>query len=157
MSGRWSIGRVSSGRRSTGRVSAAVALVLVVTGCGLVSPGFSVGAGGIRTFPLRDGVMCEAYGLVDPVGGRLVPGTDPREPAVLETPDGRTVSVVWPEGFSLEPGPPMVLRDDRGREVAREGQGVVLAQTRADDAAGTWDDPYLASGLIFQGCYAPAR
>lgn len=147
-----------SRRSSNARVSMVMALVVIVAGCASPSiTGLRIGAGGIRTFAWRPVAGCAAYGLVDPVGGRLMPGPEPREATVLVTSDGRTVSVVWPEGFSLDPGPPMVLRDDRGREVAREGQGVVLAQTRADDAAGTWDDPYLASGLVFQGCYAPVR
>jgi hypothetical protein len=30
---------------------------------------------------------------------------------------------------------------------------IVLGQTRPEDAAGTFDDPYFASGLVFGDCY----
>ena len=33
------------------------------------------------------------------------------------------------------------------------GDRIVLSQTRPGDAAGTSDDPYFASGLVFGDCY----
>jgi len=35
----------------------------------------------------------------------------------------------------------------------RAGQRTELSQTRPEEHAGTFDDPYIASGLILGGCY----
>jgi hypothetical protein len=35
----------------------------------------------------------------------------------------------------------------------RAGDRITLDQTRPSDAAGTFADPYLASGLVFGDCY----
>jgi hypothetical protein len=49
--------------------------------------------------------------------------------------------------------PDATLYDERGRVVAREGGWVTLDQTARIEAAGTWDDPYVAHGLALGGCY----
>ncbi len=58
---------------------------------------------------------------------------------------------VWPDGFTLLFDPQPVLRDERGL-VAREGEIVRLTQVDPS-SAGTFEDPYVASGLLFDGCY----
>ncbi len=37
--------------------------------------------------------------------------------------------------------------------VGRAGDRIELSQTRPSDAAGTFDEPYFASGLVFGDCY----
>ncbi|MFN8517863.1 MAG: hypothetical protein U0667_00420 [Chloroflexota bacterium] len=120
--------------------------------------GFGTGSGGIRTFAWMHGenIMCNAYAVVDPVEGALATGDDPRDPVVLRRSDGTAVSVVWPEVFAASVETPLVLRDESGAEVARGGQIVTLGQTRVGSAAGTFDHPYVAAGLVFRGCYPRA-
>jgi hypothetical protein len=60
---------------------------------------------------------------------------------------------VWPEGFTLQFAPDAAIYTDRGTLVGRAGDRIVLDQTRPGDAAGTFDDPYFASGLVFGDCY----
>jgi hypothetical protein len=38
--------------------------------------------------------------------------------------------------------------------VAQENGPVELSQVRPDEHRGTFEDPYIASGLLFHGCYA---
>ena len=57
--------------------------------------------------------------------------------------------------FTVRFEPDAAVYSDAGRLVAREGALVTLDQTRPTDAAGTFEDPYHASGLIFGGCYQP--
>lgn len=75
------------------------------------------------------------------------------EPIWLEKPGGRHVSIVWPEGFTARFEPAAVLRDERGVAVARAGTLVTLGQVNDSSAAGTFADPYVATGLVFAGCY----
>jgi hypothetical protein len=137
-----------------------VAGALSLADCAFLQAGRSrvvTGPDGLRTFtlaPRGDNVMCNAYASVDPLGGMLraePPGA--REPVRLEVPDGHLVSVVWPEGFRVTFEPAVVLRDAPGRVVAHEGNGVRLDQTPRSEATGTWDDPYVAHGLVFGDCY----
>lgn len=65
--------------------------------------------------------------------------------------DGLRLSVVWPQGFSVRFEPDAVLSNEQGRVVAPAGERTELIQTRADEHAGTFDDPYIA-GLILGGC-----
>lgn len=45
------------------------------------------------------------------------------------------------------------LHDESGLVVARQGELVELSQVEWDSSAGTYVDPYIASGGLFNGCY----
>jgi hypothetical protein len=76
-----------------------------------------------------------------------------REPVWLRADDGGHLSLVWPEDFTLRFAPDAAIYTDRGTLVGRAGDRIVLGQMRPGDAAGTFDDPYFASGLVFGDCY----
>jgi hypothetical protein len=137
---------------------AAIWLVAVlVTACTAHSV-ISTGPDGFRMFAVvrnSDGssVACAAFARTNPVTGVLEGQAGAREPVWLRADDGRHLSVVWPAGFTLGFAPDAAIYTDRGRLVGRAGDRIVLGQTGYGDAAGTFDDPYFASGLIFGGCY----
>ncbi len=116
-----------------------------------VSDGFRMFA--VVRNPDGSSVACAAFGLTNPVAGILDGQAGAREPVWLRADDGRHLSVVWPEGFTLQFAPDAAIYTDRGTLVGRAGDRIVLGQTGYGDAAGTFDDPYFASGLIFGGCY----
>ncbi|MBA2559379.1 MAG: hypothetical protein H0V07_05735 [Propionibacteriales bacterium] len=139
-----------------------IATIAIVGGCssgqGRSRSTISTQPDGLRTFSVileRDGipVVCPAFGLVNPVRGTLrgdVAGTPDR--VWLES-GGRHLSIVWPGGFSLRFAPDAELSNEHGVVVAREGDLVELSQVQPDEHAGSFDDPYLASGILFDGCY----
>jgi len=117
---------------------------------------------GLRTFRVLQSqggipVAYEAYGLVDPVKGTLHGDAAAREPVWLETADGRHLSVVWPQGFRVRFEPTAVLYDEKEQWLASAGRLIELGQVRWDSAAGTFDDPYYAAGILFAGCYPRAK
>lgn len=128
----------------------------------VASPEPSTVSFALRTFPwaaVVDGtpIGCDAIGVADPVFGHLS-GTLPVEAPEaiwLETPDGSRLSIVWPEGFTLEFEPTPVVYDQTGVVVARLGDAVMLQVPRAA-AAGTHDDPYFASGILLAGAFTPS-
>lgn len=144
--------------RSAARSSILVLAVLIgLTGCDRGSLFDTLT--GIRTYPTqhpRPGVseLCPLGLAVDPVIGTFDgnAGASP-DKSWLVALDGVDLHIVWPEGFTLgfEPGP--VLRDDVSAVVARQGDEVSLQQVGKSDHAGTTDDPYLATGLVFNNCY----
>jgi hypothetical protein len=103
--------------------------------------------------PDGSSVACAAFGLTNPVAGILDGQAGARDPVWLRAADGRHLSVVWPEGFTLQFAPDAAIYTDRGTLVGRAGDQIVLGQTRPGDATGTFDDPYFASGLVFGDCY----
>lgn len=115
-----------------------------------------------RTFAWADEIDgvptgCDTIGVTDPVYGTLdgdasVPGGD----AVwLVSPDGQRTSIVWPEGFEARFEPEPSLHDETGRLVAARGHTVML-QVERSVAAGTFEDPYYASGILLAGpTYTP--
>ena len=116
------------------------------------------GPDGLRTFTvvLETGgvpVSCPAFALVDPVHGTLDGSKGAREPVWIITSDGRHLSVVWPAGFSVRFEPEATLYNEHESVVAAAGKPVELSQTMWNSAAGTFDDPYIAQGLVFGGCY----
>jgi hypothetical protein len=144
------------------RFDALGAFLLAITGCSLLNPDehsrIVTGPDGIRTFTVvteigGTPVACAAFGLIDPVHGTLDGGVGEREPAWLVTDDGRRLSIVWPAGFAIRFEPAVTLYSEKGMRVAGKGEPVELGQTRWDAAAGTFDDPYVASGLVFNDCY----
>jgi hypothetical protein len=132
-------------------------VALLVAACTAHSV-ISTGPDGFRTFAVvrnADGssVACPAFARTNPVAGILEGQAGAREPVWLRADDGRHLSVVWPAGFTLRFAPDAAIYTDRGTLVGRAGDRIVLGQTGYGDAAGTFDDPYFASGLIFGGCY----
>ena len=132
-------------------------LALLVAACTAHSV-TSTGPDGFRTFavvrnPDGSSVACAAFGLTNPVAGILEGQPGAREPVWLRADDGRHLSVVWPAGFTLRFAPDAAIYTDRATLVGRAGDRIVLGQTGPGDAAGTFDDPYFASGLVFGGCY----
>ena len=140
-------------------------LVLAATlvGC---APSESVPPGVIGTGPDRlrtftwmtslDGgpVGCPAFAAAHPVSGILRgDADDPQEPIWLEGQAGTRLSIVWPAGFTASFEPDAVVRDERGVVVAVAGDSVELSQVDAFANTGTFGDPYIASGLVFDGCY----
>lgn len=148
---------VPTHRRLRIPVVLAAIVLLIVAGCS-THPTISTDSDGLRTFKVLrnpDGSQppCAAFGLTNPVSGKLEGQAGSRERVWLEADDGRHLSVVWPEGFKLRFEPNAVIYNERGAIVARSPDRVVLTQTRPSDAAGTFSDPYFASGLVFGGCY----
>ena len=140
-----------------------VLLVLLTSACGAVGGQshsvITTDRDGLRTFSViteQDGnpVVCPAFGLVDPVTGNLEgdPAGGP-DTVWLVGPEGRHLSVVWPGGFTVRFVPTVTLIDHHGKVVASAGDKVTLDQVRRDSHAGTFEDPYIASGGLFGGCY----
>jgi hypothetical protein len=110
--------------------------------------------GGLRTFHWAHDVLCSAAAAARPVTGVLRGQQGTKELIWIEDPSGHHLSVLWPDGFSVGFAPTAELRDDTGALIARDGDVLTLTQTNLDMAAGTFDDPYLASGLsVGAGCY----
>lgn len=138
-----------------------LAALTVEAGCA-AAPTHSVittGSDRLRTFSVMhelngNPVTCPAFALSDPVAGRLQgDANDPLEPIWLVTSDVRRLSVVWPGGFTVRLPPDVALVNDHGEVVARIGDWFELSQVRPDDAAGSFDDPYIAAGALFDDCY----
>jgi len=112
----------------------------------------------LRTFPVsppdaQGERSCDAIGVDDPVVGILDgDATLLEDPVWLRAQDGSKSSIVWPAGFTARFTPTVVLYDDRGAIVARAGDTISLQQSRST-AAGSFDDPYYASGMLLQKCY----
>ena len=144
------------------RAATVFLLVLLTLACAAVPRQHSVittDGNGLRTFSVvteLDGnpVVCPAFGLVDPVSGIFQGNPAGRPDRVwLERPEGERLSVVWPGGFTVRFDPVVALLDEHGTTVASAGDTVTLDQVRADSHAGTFADPYIASGILFGGCY----
>ncbi len=151
-------------RTHRSRGAAAVVLVaLILAGCSS-GPTFTrseIGTGpdGLRTFTWpseSDGGhrLCTLGAAVHPVSGVLRGDRDDsQEPVWLEGHAGTRLSIVWPAGFTVSFEPEAVLRDEAGTVAARAGTIVDLGQVDAMLHAGTFGDPYIAAGLLFDGCY----
>jgi hypothetical protein len=140
-----------TGRRSVRSITVSVILASVLA-CSPTS---------LRTFDVLEGVggqpvACEAWGLVDPVRGTLHGEAGARESVWLAAADGRRLSIVWPEGFTVRFEPTTTLYNEHGLRLASEGADIELGQVRWDSAAGTYEDPYYATGILFGGCYLRA-
>ena len=141
----------------------AFVLAAALAGCSFPQPAprsvISTGPNGLRTFSWVtevDGspLVCPAFGLVHPVSGILRGDPDDRqEPIWLEGNAGTRLSVVWPAAFTVSFEPDVVLRDESGVVVASANDRVELGQVDAFAHAGTFGDPYIASGILFNGCY----
>ena len=138
-------------------------LAAILAGCVFQQPApSSSGSGGVplRTFGWsveQDGqpILCPAFAAAHPVSGVLRgDADDPQEPIWIEGQAGTRLSIVWPAGFTASFEPEAVLRDERGVVVASAGDSVELGQVDAFANAGTFGDPYIAAGILFDGCYA---
>ena len=142
------------------RMARTAALVLTIwlaaclTGC---QPPGSIGTGadGLRTFATDPNVICNASALSNPFSGVLAGDSKDPERIWLEQVvllSGR-VSVVWPQGFHVRFEPDAVLYNEKDSPVARQGQTVTFPQVKFSEHAGTYADPYLAHGIVFDRCY----
>jgi hypothetical protein len=115
-------------------------------------------AAALRTFLVAEGqTACPQFILANAVRGVLEGSpSDPREPIWLRSSTGARISVIWPAGFSVRFDPDAVLYNEHSRPVAKAGSTVVLPQVASGSRAGTFEDPYVASGLLFGSCYQPA-
>lgn len=128
--------------------------VLATNACGPSGSTTGPGTDGLRTFTWALDVLCNAAAATRPVAGVLRGQLGATEPIWIEDAAGRHLSVIWPAGFSLAFTPKAELRDDTGALIARDGDAIALTQTNLDRAAGTYDDPYIASGMsVGTGCY----
>lgn len=131
---------------------------LAISAAGCQAPGtITTGPDGLRTFATNPNVLCNL--------GRYIPGFsavlvgDPNDPERVwlvganVAPLKPRISVVWPQGFHVRFEPDAVLYNDKDVPVARQGETVTFPQMNASRYAGTHDDPYLAYGIIFNGCY----
>jgi hypothetical protein len=102
-------------------------VIAAIAGCAAVPrqtppPGELI-PGPILTFPwaaARDGIpiLCNAAAAVEPVQG-VFEGDPGRSSGVawLRAADGRSLTVAWPEGFTVRFEPLAVLYNERGKEV----------------------------------------
>jgi hypothetical protein len=131
---------------------------VAVVACGPARSTVTTGSHGLRTFSVARPIggkpmLCTASAAVHPVIGTLMGRPGAREPVWISDSGGRPLSVVWPEGFVVGFEPDGVLYDDRGARVAEVGDRIELQQVAREGHAGTYEDPYVASGLVFDGCY----
>ena len=150
-------------RRSMNRAGARLTIVgflLIASLSACASPHsvISTAASGLRTFSvIRDvngsPMVCPAFALLDPVSGTFDGRAAAREPGWITGADGRQLSIVWPEGFTVQFEPDAVLYNEKGQAVAWAHRPTELPQVSPGSHAGTYDDPYIASGILFGGCY----
>ncbi len=137
------------------------AVVLAIAACAAPHSVISTDASGLRTFSIVTvddaPVVCTMPYYPDAVTGTLNGQVGEQEPVWLDDSAGHRLSVVWPAGFTVKFEPAAAIYADDGRLVARQGEGLRLDQTRVGDASGTFDDPYIASGAVFNGCYPFVR
>lgn len=131
-------------------------LAVSVTSC--QHPGtISTGPDGLRTFATDPDVLCNLGAYLP--GFSAVLAGDPNDPERVwlvganVAPLKPRISVVWPQGFHVRFEPDAVLYNERDDAVARQGETVHFAQVNASRHAGTYADPHLAYGIIFNGCY----
>jgi hypothetical protein len=138
------------------RLAAVLFGALVVAACWSGPRGVTTGPDGLRTFTSSSTgaqAVCTAEAQANPVNGVLGGQVGQHDPVWITAADGRHLAVVWPPGFTVKFEPEPVLHDAAGAPVAKAGQTIVLTQIAIDSHAGTFDDPYIASGHVFDGCY----
>ena len=135
---------------------------VIAVGCGTTQPPLSEirsGPDGLRTFTwtLEAGgvpILCNASAALSPLTGILRgDAAASAQPVWLEAESGRRLSIIWPAGFAVQFEPRAALRNEVGGVVARDGDRVRLHQVPVEGHAGTYEDPYVASGVVFGGCY----
>lgn len=117
-------------------------------------------ANGLRTFSVVETIngvpaTCGAAFAARPhVEGRLAGDPKARpDPVWLVDPGGTHLSMIWPEGFTLQFAPLATLLDENGNIKAQAGDWIELNQS-AKDHAGSYQDPYIAQWFIEDAaCY----
>lgn len=150
-------------RRGGASLSLLVALTIAACGAASLQSQIQTGPDGLRTFTLARGsdgalVLCPAYAVAPhALEGTVEVLAGAKEPIWLQADDGRHLSIVWPDGFTVRVVPDGALFNEKGVEVVHAGVRTELGQTRESDATGTYDDPYIAAGLLYGGCYPYVR
>lgn len=139
-------------------ILAGVLAIGTLVGCEPSGHTIMVGLDGLRTFTVTTSIngrqlLCTAGGAIPPLVGTLTGRPAGPEPILLSLADGTVVSVVWPHGFTVRFEPGAALYNDRSERVAKDGDQIVLGQVWRGSHLGTYDDPYIASGIVFDGCY----
>lgn len=98
-------------------------------------------------------VLCSSAVAAEPLEGVLRGSAEVDDPVWLQLADGKRASIVWPSGFTIRFDPDLILSNELGSEVAREGETVTLTQVNQDPQTGTPTNPYIASGSLFGNCY----
>jgi hypothetical protein len=111
---------------------------------------------GLRTYTWLsewNGIMAACRGSLDRgLTAELRFARDTAEPLWLEPAPGRRASVIWPAGTRVEFEPEPALFAPDGRLAGRAGDSILM-DVEPESAAGTFDDPYIADGRVFGGCY----
>jgi len=136
-----------------GRLVAAALLAFALAGCGPATSTMGTGLDGLRTYSWTRQVLCTLGKSIPPFAGTLRGQQGTRELVWIEGPAGEHWSIVWPAGFTVAFTPAAELRNERGDLVGRDGDAIELDQVSLGQATGTYDDPYLATGLFAGGCY----
>ena len=131
-------------------------LAVSITGC--QQPGtISTGPDGLRTFATNPNVICNADAYLPGFSAVLAGDADDPERVWLVganvAPYKPRISVVWPQGFHVRFEPDAVLYNEKDVPVARQGETVTFPQANNSKQAGTYADPYLAHGVVFDRCY----
>jgi hypothetical protein len=109
---------------------------------------------GLRTFPLVQGADCSDLPAEPMPPLTLDFSLDNASAAMLTDRIDWGVHVVWPEGFSVG-GDPLVLLDEAGEIVGRQGDDVRLPIAVQFPNGGS-EDPAIAEGVLFGRCYRRA-
>lgn len=134
----------------------------LATGCAQFRSTIVTGPDGLLTFtaqPELNGqrILCTAGAAIEPVVGTLRGRVGAPEPVWLVTANDEMLSVVWPAGFLVRFEPAPALYNDRGERIAIEGDEVALRQVSRTSHAGSYADPFIASGIVYNGCYPFVR
>jgi len=136
----------------------AVTVLLAISATGCQQPGtISTGPDGLRTFATNPNVICNADAYLPGFSAVLAGDADDPERVWLVganvAPYKPRISVVWPQGFHVRFEPDAVLYNEKDVPVARQGETVTFPQANNSKQAGTYADPYLAHGVVFDRCY----
>ena len=160
--------RIHPGGRGSCRPAARIVLAAVLMVVAVVMAGCSVGAR--PSFPLPSGavviptdpdlvnaqgtrILCTPDAVIPPVAGYLRGDpTDTAWPVWIEAADGRRQYVLWPAGFSARFTPDPELLDEQGA-LAFPDVAPIELQVFASPDLGTKDHPYIAAGIVGDGCY----
>ena len=118
-------------------LAAVVALAVAAAGCGYTA-----------ATPI---FVCNALDMGPDVTVRGTLHVTDDGQAWIEAPDGRHLSIVWPEEIRVQTDPKSGIYRADGEELVLDGEGIRLIQTLATTAAGTPEDPYRPTGCSFYG------
>lgn len=117
-------------------------------------------ANGLRTHRLQGDVGCSLMYGTNPVAAVVEGDPGASDPVKLRWADtGQISAAVWPDDFSITFGPGLVLRNDKGDVIAREGDAIEIDMAAVDNSPfpsrplGTYDDPFIVFGWLAGTCY----